>query len=357
MVLIVTSADYSLWVDGKTAGASHTLIRRFSARPESIGCFPLGFRFMEWGDVLVAAAIALIAAGASLTAWRLRNRTQFARLLPGALVTVLGLLVLIAVYRWGFSDASCGGRGDVVCLTNSNQGVLTVIALLLAVLAVWVEVVSRHSREHKEAEDRSVRVHQAVGHAIGESTHNLLHAALCYTNGQMLRTPWGIAIDDICALNQTEYRHDVDDRVLGHVDKIRRTFEAVQEWRGQKMNEQASGNQIALVPIVEPHPFEGFVVHHLGLLLDAWSAYKDVPACRELLRAPGLQDLQTVFEHASKRPLYLSFRTSDEDTQRDAATIRTKNGIVACWIDDQPIGVPTFSFYPRFDDAAEAHVH
>jgi hypothetical protein len=175
----------------------------------------------------------------------------------------------------------------------------------------------------------------------------------------MTHLPWGISIDDICALAQREYRHEVDEKLLGHIDRIRRTYEAVQELRNQFVNANSDEEREAARArlLDEPHQFQGLVVHHLGFLRDAWSAYRGVPGCRARLEQPGLQDLPRVFEAHRKSHLYAYFRTSDEDAQKEAATIRTEEAVMVCWLDDRPIGVQTFAFGPRFEDAAAAHVH
>jgi hypothetical protein len=308
---------------------------------------------------LIAGGMAAVACATCYVAWKAGRTSEYRRLVPGAVVTIFGILVLIAFYRWSFQTGTCNGRGDVVCVTNQNQGILTLLALLLAALAVWVEVLSRHSNELREKRERSRHANQAVGDAIEECHHNLLHAALCYTNREMTHLPWGLSIEDICALAEREYRHEVDEHLLGHIDRIRRTYESVQELRNRFMNANSDKEREAAraALLAEPHQFQGLVVHHLGFLRDAWRAYRLIPGCRERMEQPGLQDLPRVVEAHKKRNLYGYFRTSDEDAQKEAATIRTEEAVVACWFDDGPIGVQTFAFGPRFEDAAEAHVH
>jgi len=175
----------------------------------------------------------------------------------------------------------------------------------------------------------------------------------------MTHLPWGLSIDDICALAHQEYRHDVDEDLLSHVDRIRRTYESVQELRNRFMNASSDEErETARAQLLsEPHQFQGLVVHHLGFLRDAWRAYRSVPGCRERMEQPGLQDLPRLAQAHRTKSLYGYFRTSDEDAQREAATIRTEEAVFACWFDDMSIGVQTFAFGPRFEDAAEAHVH
>jgi hypothetical protein len=302
--------------------------------------------------------MASITCGAAYAGWR-AHKSHHARLVPGAFVTAFGILVLIVFYRWGFEEGTCNGRGDIVCLTNKNQGILTLLALLLAALAVWVEVLARHSEDLRQQAERARNANQAVGDAIEECHHNLLHVALCYTGTKMTHLPWGISIEDICALAQKEYRHEINERVLSHIDRIRRTYDSTQELRGRFVNARSDEErEVARAQVLaEPHQFQGFVVHLLGFLRDAWHAYKEVPGCRKRLEQAGLQDLPRLHEANKQHNLYAYFRTSDEDAQKEAPTIRTEEAVIACWFDDAPIGVQTFAFGPRFVDAAEAHVH
>jgi hypothetical protein len=314
---------------------------------------------MGGADLAVIGLILVVALASGFGAWKAWRRRDWSRLVPGALVTVFGLLLLITFYRWVFDPGTCGGRGDLVCLTNENQGVLTLLALLLAGLAVWVEVLARHSEHLRRRAEEEQHANQAVAAAIEECHHNLLHAALCYTGEKMTHLPWGISIDEICALTQREYRHVVDEGVLRHIDPIRRNFESVRALRARYDNasiEEERDSAKAML-LAEPHQFSGFVVHSLGLLRDAWAAYRDVPACRELLEQPGLQDLPRLCRANAEHPAYGYFRTSHEEPQKEAATIRTEEAVIACWFDDQPIGVQTFAFGPRFIDASEAHTH
>lgn len=310
----------------------------------------------DWG---VAGAMVLMVIATAYGAQRARRHSDYGRLVPGAVVTVFGLLALVAFYRWGFEEGSCDGRGDIVCLTNKNQGILTLLALLLAALAVWVEVVMQHTEGLRQHKERIRHANQAVGDAIGEAHHNLLHVALCYSGNEMTNVPWGMSIDDICALAQQEYRHVVDEEVLGHLDRIRRTYDSMQEQRNRFVNAstEPEREEARKEIFAESNPFQGFVMHHLGLLVDAWYAYKQVPGCRERLQKPGLQDLPRIQAANAGRSMYFYFRTSDEEAQEEAPTIRTEEAMIVCWFDDKPIGVPTFALGPRFADAGEAHVH
>jgi hypothetical protein len=310
-------------------------------------------------DFAVAALMAALAIGGVIAAIKLRRDPDWSRLIPGAVVTLAGFLLLIAFYRWWFDVGTCDGRQDVVCVTNQNQGVLTLLAVLVGAVAVWVEVLSRHRERLMRQREERRHANQTVGAAIEECHHNLLHAALCYTGEEMTHLPWGMSIDEICALTHREHRHLVDEKVLGHIDRIRRTYDSVRALRVRFDNaandEEREAARAAL--LAEPHQFGGFIIHSLGLLRDAWIAYRDVPGCRKYLEQPGLQDLPRLAEALIGRPLYGYFRTSDQDAQQEAATIRRKEAIVACWFDDKPLGVKTFTFGPRFLDAAESHAH
>lgn len=188
---------------------------------------------MDGSDVAVAVLLLVLGVLGAIGIRWLSCKPDWSRFVPGATVTLLGALLLIAFYRWWFDVGTCGGRSDVVCLTNQNQGVLTLVALLVAGLAVWVEFLARNTERLRLREEEEIRVHQAVAAAIEECHHNLIHVALCFTGETMTHLPWGLSIDDICALTQREYRHLVDEQVLRHIDPIRRNFDSVRALRAR----------------------------------------------------------------------------------------------------------------------------
>lgn len=316
---------------------------------------------LQTADVLTALAILSVGTATGFAARAAWKRASLRRLVPGALVSVGGLLLLIAFYRWGFSQGDCGSRGELVCLTNENQGVLTLLALFIAAVAIWVEVLARHAEEKKEAEKRKARADKVVAAAIGECHHNLIHIALCYDGGdQMKHLPWGISIDSVCTLGGPEIRPDVSELLLDRLDAFRRTYETVQELRSDVQHARSDEERARAEDrlLSEPNPLQSFVLQNIGFLVEAWMDYSTVSTCRQSLEKPGLQDLPRLVRAAShSRARYQAFRTSDSEPQEEAATIRTEEIPIVCWIDDQPIGVATFALKPRFADAARAHRH
>jgi hypothetical protein len=314
-------------------------------------------KLADWLSGFAILVIAVATAVAARHAWR---SSSFQRLVPGAVVSVIGVLLLIAFYRWGFSEGTCEGRGDLVCLTNENQGVLTLLALFIAALAIWVEVLSRYGEERKQAKKRKDRANEVVAAAIVECHHNLIHAALCYEDDEMELVPWGISIQSVTALGGPEIRADVDQGLLDRLDPLRRTYETVQECRVNVQNARSDEERTEAERYLleEPEPFQAFVMQNMGFLVDAWLAYATVDSCRQALQRPGLQDIPRLIGSAARAGArYNCFRTSDEEAQEEAPTIRTREIPVLCWIDDKPIGVKTFALKPRFADAAKSHRH
>lgn len=312
-------------------------------------------------DVLVAAAILISLTATALGARAAWKQASLRRLVPGAVVSIIGLLLLVVFYRWGFDQGNCAGRGDLVCLTNENQGVLTLLALLIAALAIWVEVLSKHAEDRRVEAQRRERANDLVATAIDECRHNLIHVALCYDDDDtMVKVPWGISIEAVCALGASDVRADVDSRVLASLDSLRRTHDRLQELRSDVQNSHSEEERRSARRrlLSEPHPFRGFVMHNIGFLLDSYAFYSGVETCRRALERPGLQDAPAAVQAGARRGArYYSFRTSDDETQRDGPSIRTDGLPVICWIDDMPVGVKTYALKPRFADAAKAHRH
>jgi hypothetical protein len=68
--------------------------------------------------------------------WRLDPQN---RMVPPLIITIVGGAVFLYSYIWAFDFSSCArGRADFVCGLNQNQGILTFITLLIAVIAIWL---------------------------------------------------------------------------------------------------------------------------------------------------------------------------------------------------------------------------
>lgn len=316
---------------------------------------------IQGADAATAALIIGISAATGIVSWVSWKRPSLRRLIPGAIVSISGVLLLIVFYRWGFTQGECESRGDLVCLTNENQGVLTLLALLIAATAIWVEVISKYADERRMAQIRKMRADKVVAAAIDECHHNLIHMALCYDGDRrMKKLPWGISIESVCSLGDPGVRLDVNERLLERLDAFRRTHDTLQELRSgvnDARSEQERANAKAHL-LSEPDAFRQFVSQNMGFLVRAWLSYSDVPVCRKRLDQPGLQDLPRLAAASKKAGArYQCFRTSGKRAQAEAPSIRTKESPVVCWIDDEPIGVLTFAFEPRFSDAARSHRH
>src|SRR4051794_4478347 len=72
-----------------------------------------------------------------------RDRAGWEPFALGVFVTGVGLTAAVATYLWVFEDAECGGMTHLGCRLNKNEGVLAVLGIVLAVVALWTTALTR----------------------------------------------------------------------------------------------------------------------------------------------------------------------------------------------------------------------
>jgi hypothetical protein len=246
-------------------------------------------------------------------------------------------------------------------MTNANQGVLTFLALAVAGLAVWVEVLARQASQNRTMRAQREAADAALAAAAGEAHHNLIHIALTYQGGQVLQAPpHGLSVDASQALLRDDIRPLIAPAVLGELDALRRTFDTVCEMLevALQATRRRDIRRVRRLIQSEPPPYRGFVTTSFGLLMGCYRYHRD--PCAQIFREPGLQDADRILQAADHaRGLFRFFRTSEPEAQQAAPAIRTNRTPVVCWFDDTPLGpaVPTFALGPQFADASVLHTH
>lgn len=146
---------------------------------------------------------------------------------PAAIATIWGIGLFSATYFWGFEDGTCSSVGSVACRLNANQGVLTVLTLLLAILAVWATLLTRELDERARRRQMQDDLQAAVGEGFRECTHNLIHVAQAFNEHKVLRRLPQTSRLAIARLLQPDMASQLPRRYRLSVDAVYRTWETL----------------------------------------------------------------------------------------------------------------------------------
>jgi len=282
-----------------------------------------------------AVAITLLVVATIGVAYAKRRNPTWRPLLPGFVGTGVGAAVCLVVYGWGFDVSTCNGRGDVACMLNANQGVLTVVALLLTVAGLWVAALNRVADQRENAVDAARRRQRVIASALEETGHNLIHVALAYdTRGERLQGVPQLSVEEVLRLCDPEFQSSIFPGVLEAARAINRNLEGIRyaerERDGTTLHDR----------------LEGFVNNSLRLL--AYAAKTHPHESHEILGRPGYQDFRRLAIHPANA-FYVAFRSSE--CESEAPALRTDEVPVLCWWNDRaPEGVEVFAEGPRFRD-------
>lgn len=298
---------------------------------------------MDWNIVVMFA----VTIGTGLFVWWKHTDDLWRPLLPWIAVTVAGILLAAGMYLWTFEVGStCADRGDFGCQMNANQGLLTLLGLVLAAAALWTTAVTRYLDRRHEQHLLDLRVDGAVSAALEEIHHNLVHVALAYDDEMKLIGFPALRADATRGLLEPPVRDALHQGVLHSAETIVRNHETFDRLvKGIKVDD-GTGE-------ADPEPFclQAFVTQSIGAMLWAGGT---TTAGHDFLHRPGLQDLHQL-AMADSWPYYC-FRTSDSDFKAEIATLRTEERDVLCWWDDEPPGgLNVYVEGLRYRDLSRSH--
>src|SRR5947208_1991617 len=177
---------------------------------------------------IAVGVMAMPVMGALYYQRRFKADAFYGPLFPGVVVTALGAIALVGSYLWVFQQGTCDSRSAVACMVNQNQGVLTFVALVIAVVGLWTSVVTAaatRKRNEKEARDRTAT---AVRDSIQELYHNLEHVTGAYRGNQLMIVPQ-ITMDSTLALFGEAHRLRLAPQVVNAIEPMRRNAERLRD--------------------------------------------------------------------------------------------------------------------------------
>ena len=268
------------------------------------------------------------------------------------LATATAVALLATAYFWVFQAAGCSGHSDFGCLLNVNQGVLTLVALLTAAVAVWASLLTTEANRRQARRVALTRARETLVATLDEIRHNLEHVALaCREDGSLSGIPQ-------LSVRSMEYLLGPEIRPYFLSDLLRRADMALRNY--ERFQRAASRSSVAAIAPQQYHSvlWEGslgpFVAQSVHFLIVAGAGYRAWSEAE--LRRPGLQDILRLSDRlAADREYYYENRSSEVD-DRALAELRAHDAPLVCWVRDRDLdGVDVIELYRRFSDLTKLH--
>jgi hypothetical protein len=255
-------------------------------------------------------------------------RRDLRPLLSWIVGTAVGSVVSVAAYLWVFEGSGCDGRGDFACMLNENQGVLTFVALILAVAGLCVAAWYRERDARSARRSARERAKNALHEALEEASHNLIHVAEAYDREKrVLRSVPQLSAADTSYLCDQQFRLRFDRRIIRAAQNMGRNLEGVE----RSSNDDLGKAERWLDPLV---------TNSLRLFLYAGKYAPKVAA--SFFEQPGYEHLRELAALKSWRAYFRSsevreYPPDSEDTP------------VVCWFDDDALlGRTVYAEYTEF---------
>lgn len=242
------------------------------------------------------------------------------------------IAIFIATYLWVFEDARCSGTGDFACRLNANQGALTFYGLAVAVVAVWLTLITRLLDAHAQATASRAAFRVAFAEFIRETNHNLIHVAAAFDAQKKLRHLPQFSRVAASRMLDPEFAADLPRPLKLSLDGVYRNGERLRqvEW--------VDGYRDA-----PPQALRDFTRSSLMALLDAVRERPD--ACGDWMESRYARD----FKRLADVHVHTHFYSST--AVRAAAHLRAVEGQVLCWWSDGEIeGVRVTEEGQRYKD-------
>lgn len=302
--------------------------------------------------------------------WRRWRSDPQNRIVPPLIITIFGSAVLLYSYVWAFDFSSCSrGRADFVCGLNENQGILTFVALLIAVIAVWVTLLAEEDRRREQATSKQQELTALIQQTVNETNHNLIHMAQeTDRSGAFTGVPQ-LSVVYAATLHSPPMVGSFSPALVHLAETLVRVHEIVQQaaekssWRIHSQLETSDSNADEPTLNVELiQMLKSFALNSISLLLQACKDHDE--HLTAFLRRPGRQDLARILAASTKamsrnsamafyNSYYLVYRSSS--AKRVAPQLRLQEVPLVCWVEDEVIPkVTTYSIGDRYHDMDES---
>lgn len=308
----------------------------------------------------ISAAIMLAFPMAIL--WRRWRADPQNRMVPPLIITVVGSALLVYSYVWAFDVSACTrGRTDYVCGLNQNQGVLTFVTLLIAVIAIWLTLLADENRRREQATSRQRELTTLIRQAAKETNHNLIHMAQETARSGVFKDVPQLSVVYAATLYSPGMAGSFSPALVHYAETLVRLHEMVHRAAAMSLR-MPDPEQTPYAGIDEPHikhpelvqVLENFTTTSIEFLLQACKDHSE--ALQVFMRRPGRQDFARSLEASAKamaknsamsfdNSYYLVYQSSS--AERAAPQLRLQEVPLVCWVEDKAI--PKVATYPMGD--------
>jgi hypothetical protein len=297
---------------------------------------------------IISSGIALLLALFMLVLWQRWHRDPQNRMVPPLVITIVGGAVLLYSYIWAFDFSSCTrGRIDFVCGLNQNQGILTFVTLLIAVIAIWVTLLADENRRREEATTRQKHVTTLIQLAVREANHNLIHMAAETTPSGSFKGVPQLSVIDATTLYSPSMAGSFSPVLINYAETLVRVREMIERAAEEfpvndpkrKISRGMDGRHIPehleLVQLLQ-----SFTINSLKFLLRACNDHSE--ALQEFMTKPGRQDFPRILEASAKAMARNSAMTFDSSyylvyrsslAKGVAQQLRLQEVPLVCWVE------------------------
>lgn len=278
-------------------------------------------------EILVALAPLVAALG--LLAWKRVKRLGTLQI--GLVATSLGLSLSIATYFWVFTGGNCADSLSFTCRMNGNQGILTLLTLVLAVIALWTSAIARYSDQRRDERAAHSKFAQHLNAALGEARHNLIHIAMAYGDGHALREMPQFQSERLKDLARPEFASFIDSDFSSELSAAIRTCELAKKEELLPHSEGATPEGLRMFTCAQMR------------LLNAAIVSANHPSW--IHSDPAMRDIDSARDPHAKFPFYASTLVTT------LPHLRTNQVPVFCWLKDQELeGVKVVGMKDRIRD-------
>jgi hypothetical protein len=260
---------------------------------------------------------------------------------------------LVLIYFWVFSAATCTSRGDLACMLNSNQGVLTAAAAIVAAAALWAAIWLHEQDRRWEITRMAEEARAILVAAIDEILHNLHHIAGACDDGGHLQSLPQIEVEATRLLARPSLGQPLE-MVRPEAANILRLHQTYEDLRAMPLPNPHQAARRAWAAAVGP-----IVMQSIRILAQAFMYYrKNLARFDKLAYLRDFAELPRLSLSAPGDFEYATWEFTSDIPPGDLAEARLEGYPMFCWADDaKPESVAVRSLFHRLRDDALAGPH